>query len=86
MTIRARIKKLEALPVKRHAVIDSMAEITTEQAEKTYNELMGESHPPLFAMTNNGKVPINELPEQELGRIYKEYPDGNFEIITEREI
>ncbi|MEX1313822.1 MAG: hypothetical protein AB1Z38_06585 [Desulfotignum sp.] len=86
MTIRSRLKKLEALPMERHAFMDSMANITTEQAEKTYNGLMGGSHPPLFAMTNNGKVPINELPEQKLGRIYKEYADGNFEIITEREI
>jgi hypothetical protein len=86
MTIETRIKKLEALRVKRHAFMDSMAEITTENAEKTYNELMSESPPPLFARTQKGTVPINELSEQELGQIFKEYANGNLEIINEKEI
>ncbi len=86
MTIRSRLKKLEALPMERRAFMHNMAEITTEQAESIYNEVMNGPSSPLFARTLKGKVSINELPEQELCRIYKEYADGNYEIITEREI
>ncbi len=85
MTIKSRIQRLEALPVRQSFLINSMAEISTEQAEKTYRELMAGPHPHLFVKTNTGKVSINELPEQELGRIYKEYANGNLDTITDQE-
>jgi len=86
MSIKSRIKKLEAMPVKRPASMVSMAEISPNQAQKIYNEVMNRQSPPLFARTRYGTVPLKELSEQELGQIYKEYADGNLEIITEKEI
>jgi hypothetical protein len=86
MTIKSRIWKLEALSVKCHAFGGSMAEIDTEQAEKTYNEVMNGPSSPFIARTQKGKVFIDELSEQKLGQIYKKYADGNFDIITEQEV
>ncbi len=60
--------------------------ISRDQAEKIYNELMNGPSPPLFAKTNNGKVPINDLSEEELGRIYKETAGGNLDTIIEQEV
>jgi hypothetical protein len=86
MTIRSRIKKLEALPVKQHAFMDSMAEITLEEAENAYDRIMTGPHPPLFATTAKGRIPFQDLSEAEAARIYSQYAQGNIEIITEKEI
>lgn len=86
MTIRSRIKKLESLPMKHHISMDSMAEISPEQAEKIYNQVMNGPNPSLFARTRHGTVPINELTDAEIRRTYTAYADGNLEIITEKEI
>jgi hypothetical protein len=51
LTIESRLKKLEAWPKKCHAFMNSMEEITQEDAESAYNKLMTDPHPPLFAIT-----------------------------------
>jgi hypothetical protein len=86
MTISSRLKKLEALPVNRHAFMDRMTEISSDQAEEIYDQVMNGPSPPLFARTRYGRVSFNELTDAEIRRTYKEYADGNFEIITEQEV
>jgi hypothetical protein len=86
MTIRSRIKKLESVPMKHLISMDSMAEISPKQAEQIYDQVMNGPSPPLFARTRYGRVSFNELTDAEIRRTYKEYADGNFEIITEQEV
>jgi len=66
--------------------MDSMAEISPEQAEKIYNQVMAGPSSPFFVRTQKKTVFINDLSELELGRTYKEYANRNLEIITEKEI
>jgi hypothetical protein len=70
----------------RHRHRDQMIDVTPEQANTIYHEVMNRPSQNLFARTRYGTVPFNELPEQELGQIYKEYANGNLEIINEKEI
>jgi hypothetical protein len=86
MTISSRLKKLEALPVNRHAFMDRMTEISSDQAEEIYDQVMNGPSPPLFARTRYGTVPFQDLSEEEIARIYSQYANGNLEIITEKEI
>lgn len=82
MTIRSRIKKLEALPVRRHAFMDSMEEITPEEAENAYNKIMNGPSSPFFAIISKGRIPLQDLSEAEFIWIYKECADLNPVIVT----
>ncbi|MDY0222532.1 MAG: hypothetical protein RBR67_15480 [Desulfobacterium sp.] len=82
MTIELRLKKLEAWPKKCHAFMNSMEEITQEDAESAYNKLMTDPHPPLFAITAKGRIPFEDLSEAKTSITYSQYTQGNLEIIT----